>query len=681
MTRRVLALCALIVSLALPAAARADVTPVASGSVASLTGPAAFSFTVPAGTDRLLAVGISTTANVTVSAVSFGAQVLTRQQQVAAGGVRSETWTLVAPNAGTANVIVTLSGPAPIIAGAVSYAGVDQITPIITSATGFQDNTSGNSASFVTSGTVAKDGMFGTIVISPVANTSGEIFTQGSTDLVVADNRWATSTGTIRGAGSTRSGWTGANMSLNSGIVWRWQRIDGIIPYAFSWVALKASTGNTPPAVSSPTATSIGQTSATLGGNLGSTGGSPITARGVVYCQCDDPVLGGAGVTDAPAALSQNTGPFTVGVSGLTAARSYTFRAYATNALGTGYSATATFDTLNTPPTASAGGPYTAAEGNSLTLDGSGTDANGDALTYSWDVNGDGTYGDASGASPTLNRAARESLGINDGPATFNVRVQVSDGKDTTTSAAATLNVVNAAPDATAGNGGPVNEGSTGTVAFTNVTDSSAADTAAGFRYAYDFNNDGTYEVGGPTYAGATTATSATVPASFLADGPGTRTVGMLVLDKDGGGHGYTTTITINNVAPTGTLQNVTGNEGVQQTIGLTGVSDAGNDPVRFVYDVDGNGTDDTAGVTYANATTATTGSVPAADGPSTRLVRVRVIDKDGGTNVYTATVTVLNVAPTGALANQYRRRGSDRDVRADQRRRSRRPRDAPLRL
>ena len=293
-------------------------------------------------------------------------------------------------------------------------------------------------------------------------------------------------------------------------------------------------------------------------------------------------------------------------MSGLTAARTYTFRAYATNALGTGYSATASFDTLNTPPTANAGGPYTAAEGSSLTLSGSGTDANGDALTYSWDINGDGTYGDATGASPTLNRAAREALGINDGPATFNVRLRVSDGRDTTTSAATSLSVPNAVPDATVTNGGPVNEGSTGTVSFTNVTDGSDADTAAGFRYSYDFNNDGTYEVGGPTYAGAVTASSATVPASFLADGPGTRTVGMLVLDKDGVGHGYTTTITINNVAPTGALANQTVAEGQTATFGLSNVADPGDlATLRYVYDFDGNGTDDTAGVTYANASTA----------------------------------------------------------------------------
>ena len=40
------------------------------------------------------------------------------------------------------------------------------------------------------------------------------------------------------------------------------------------------------------------------------------------------------------------------------------------------------------------------------------------------------------------------------------------------------------------------------------ATDASAADVAAGLRYAYDFDNDGTYDTGGTTYATATTAGS-----------------------------------------------------------------------------------------------------------------------------------------------------------------------------
>lgn len=52
-------------------------------------------------------------------------------------------------------------------------------------------------------------------------------------------------------------------------------------------------------------------------------------------------------------------------------------------------------------PTANAGGPYTVAEGASLAL--SAAASTGDGLTYAWDVNGDGLFVDAGGATPTLN--------------------------------------------------------------------------------------------------------------------------------------------------------------------------------------------------------------------------------------------------------------------------------------
>ena len=98
MTGRVLALIALVVSLAFPAAAAADVVPVTSGSVVGSAATTLLPLTVPAGNDRFLAVGISTASNVTVSSVTFGAQVLTREQQVTSGAVRSETWRIVGPN-------------------------------------------------------------------------------------------------------------------------------------------------------------------------------------------------------------------------------------------------------------------------------------------------------------------------------------------------------------------------------------------------------------------------------------------------------------------------------------------------------------------------------------------------------------------------------------------------------
>src|ERR1700712_1200204 len=71
---------------------------------------------------------------------------------------------------------------------------------------------------------------------------------------------------------------------------------------------------------------------------------------------------------------------------------------------------------------ANAGGPYWVEEGTPLVLGASGS-----AGTYSWDLNGDGTFGDASGASPTVAWAQLAALGL-DGPANVGARVRVTDG-------------------------------------------------------------------------------------------------------------------------------------------------------------------------------------------------------------------------------------------------------------
>ena len=105
---------------------------------------------------------------------------------------------------------------------------------------------------------------------------------------------------------------------------------------------------------------------------------------------------------------------------------------------------------LNRPPVANPGGPYSIAEGSSLLLNGSGSyDPDPlDILTYSWDVNGDGVFGDAIGVSPTLTWAQLQAIGINDGPRTVpNVRVRVDDGHAHVVDSPVTmLTVTNVAP-------------------------------------------------------------------------------------------------------------------------------------------------------------------------------------------------------------------------------------------
>ena len=49
--------------------------------------------------------------------------------------------------------------------------------------------------------------------------------------------------------------------------------------------------------------------------------------------------------------------------------------------------------------------------------------------------------------------------------------------------------------------------------------DPSLTDILAGFRYAYDLNNDGVFEFGNGAYAGSSDSPTATVPARFLDDG------------------------------------------------------------------------------------------------------------------------------------------------------------------
>ena len=89
-----------------------------------------------------------------------------------------------------------------------------------------------------------------------------------------------------------------------------------------------------------------------------------------------------------------------------------------------------------------------------------------------------------------------------------------------------------------------MNEGSSASVGFSNPFAPSSIDTEAGFRYSYDLNNDGVFEIAGDT------SFTATVPAQYLPDGPSLQIVQARIEDKDGGYTDYTAQFTVQNVAP-----------------------------------------------------------------------------------------------------------------------------------
>lgn len=245
-----------------------------------------------------------------------------------------------------------------------------------------------------------------------------------------------------------------------------------------------------------------------------------------------------------------------------------------------------------------------------------------------------------------------------DGPAqSQDVTITATDDVNgEVTSLSFPLTVLNGEPTATFANGGAVSEGSAGTVSFSGQSDPSTADTAAGFHYAYDFDNDGVFEIGDGAYAGSVTDASATVPASSLgvAEGPGARTILARILDKDGGYTDYTTSITINNAAPTASISGpATALEGQVISFLFEAADDSPADQLAgFIYSVDwGDGSTQMIIEPVAGTGDAVVGHAYATAGSYT--IQVTATDKDGATSALASaaiTVNTMNATNLQAL-------------------------------
>jgi predicted extracellular nuclease len=182
---------------------------------------------------------------------------------------------------------------------------------------------------------------------------------------------------------------------------------------------------------------------------------------------------------------------------------------------------------------------------------------------------------------------------------------------------------VGLAPAPTASAGGPysVPEGGSTTLA--------GSGTGQGLTYAWDLDNDGTFETAGQT----ATFSAATI------DGPATRQVGFRVSDGELSAVSAAT-VQVTNVAPTATFTATPSVfAGSPIALALTGPNDpsAADRAAGFTYAFDcGDGTFVAAAGPSTTCTTSDSG---------TRTVRGRITDKDGGATVYMATVTVVVTA------------------------------------
>jgi uncharacterized repeat protein (TIGR01451 family) len=123
------------------------------------------------------------------------------------------------------------------------------------------------------------------------------------------------------------------------------------------------------------------------------------------------------------------------------ASGSHTFSVRAKDAAGNVDATPASYTwkiSVNQPPVAEAGGPYSGNEGSSITLDGSkSTDPDNNIVRYDWDLDNDGLYDDASGVKPTVTFADN---GV------YTVRLKVTDAGGLSSTDSATVTIYNLPP-------------------------------------------------------------------------------------------------------------------------------------------------------------------------------------------------------------------------------------------
>ena len=220
------------------------------------------------------------------------------------------------------------------------------------------------------------------------------------------------------------------------------------------------------------------------------------------------------------------TGVFTAGLPAGTFANTIGMAVTTTASPVTGR-ATVTINDL--APTANISGPTTVAEGSQIGLTGSGNDPNGLPVTFSWDLNNDGSF-ETAGASTNFS-------GLDDGTYTVRLRTLETGGAGLSTVVTRTLTVTNVAPvvTITGAPGGSITEGTVVSLGQT-TTDAGAADT---HTYAWSVTKNGN------AYA-----TGSGTGLSFTPDDNGVYAVTVVATDDDGGQDPDSRTITVVNQAP-----------------------------------------------------------------------------------------------------------------------------------
>jgi PKD repeat protein len=294
----------------------------------------------------------------------------------------------------------------------------------------------------------------------------------------------------------------------------------------------------------------------------------------------------------------------------------------------------------NTAPTIAAGAPTATVGGAAATAANPGaavtftapaaTDVNGDALTYTWDLDGDGAFDDGTGASVAHPYAATD-------PATPDVRVQVTDGVTGTVAATSTaLPFRINKPPVVAVSNDPESPAVGEPVKFDASLSHDADGSPGALTYAWDLDGDGQFD------------DSALAAPTTHYDAVGDVAIGLRVTDGDGAVTPFTKTITVNKTRPTARLTYAPANPVPGQAVTLTSTStkstSSGAPAITLTqWDFDYAAT--AAFGPQVSGATATTSFSTA----GVHTVAVRVTDGSNGTDIASAPI-VVNARPKAAF-------------------------------
>ena len=316
----------------------------------------------------------------------------------------------------------------------------------------------------------------------------------------------------------------------------------------------------------------------------------------------------------------------------------------------------------NRPPVPSAGQDQTVDEHTTVALSGSATDADNNALTYTWDQ-----VHDTSGApplptdlpvtvtyqnpsDPSNPNASFVAPEVPCGGGMVVLRLTVNDGY-VNAYAYVTININNVNNNPVADAGTPQNVSELGTVALngSNSSDSDPGETQTLTFYW-------TQTSGSAATLSDQTAASPTFTAPSIGGGDPNASVDLgfhlVVSDGCGGSGASDTTVHVANIphAPTASAPTpLTANEGGSTvTLDGTGSSDPDGDPLTYAWtQVDGP----TVALAGANTATATF-NTPWVSTNTALKFQLTVNDPYGGTSSAYVTVTVLNINTPPTLVN-----------------------------